>query len=230
MHSRIRLVFAAALALALTCSMAHAQLLLSGHTTGSFVDLGEPNTTVSNAGDGSWATFATGVPVEGSVQSQIEFANDTFTNVASGQPIQVGLFSITNGMTEIGSGAQTAAFNLGLQLTSPSMQAVALTQIMFHIDHTPNLPGAIPDTFAVSFDQPGAMTIGNYLVQFNVNFDPMEFLVAENSTVQRGDVTVTFTPVPEPSTYAAWGAALLVGFVAVRRFRGAKAASLPAAA
>ncbi|HYD85173.1 MAG TPA: PEP-CTERM sorting domain-containing protein, partial [Opitutus sp.] len=37
--------------------------------------------------------------------------------------------------------------------------------------------------------------------------------------------------VPEPSTYAAWGAALLVGFVAYRRFRAGKnVEALPAAA
>jgi hypothetical protein len=231
MHTRIRSVLAAALGLALTGSLAHAQLQLSGHTTGSFDDLAEANTTVTNGAGGAWATFATGIPVSGSTQSQIAFTNDTFTNVHSGQPIQVGLFTITNGMTEIGSGAPTARFNLGLQLTSPTMQAVVLSTITFHIDHTPNLPGAIPDTFDVSFDQPGATHVGNYLVQFHVNFDPSSFQVAENATVRRGDVTVTFMPVPEPATYALWGAALLVGFVAYRRFRGAKTLpSLTAAA
>ncbi|ACB76543.1 choice-of-anchor K domain-containing protein [Opitutus terrae] len=230
MHSRIRSMFAAALGLALTCSLAHAQLLLSGYTTGSFVDLSEPNTTVSNAGDGSWATFHTGIAATGSTQSKIEFSNTTFTDVASGDPIQVGLFEITNGMTLIGSGAPTAQFNLGLELTSPVMQSVALTQITFHVDHTPNLPGAIPDTFSASFTQPTAMKIGDYLVQFHVNFDPAEFQVAENTMVQRGDITVSFTPVPEPATYAAWGAALLVGLVGYRRLRARSAASLPAAA
>nr|WP_044891828.1 choice-of-anchor K domain-containing protein [Opitutus terrae] len=223
-------MFAAALGLALTCSLAHAQLLLSGYTTGSFVDLSEPNTTVSNAGDGSWATFHTGIAATGSTQSKIEFSNTTFTDVASGDPIQVGLFEITNGMTLIGSGAPTAQFNLGLELTSPVMQSVALTQITFHVDHTPNLPGAIPDTFSASFTQPTAMKIGDYLVQFHVNFDPAEFQVAENTMVQRGDITVSFTPVPEPATYAAWGAALLVGLVGYRRLRARSAASLPAAA
>lgn len=231
MHKRIRSLCAAAFGLALTCSLANAQLLLSGYTTGSFNDLSEANTTVSNAPDGSWATFKTGIPVSGSTQSQIAFSNATFSNVSSGEAIQVGLFNITNGMTEIGSGAPTAQFNLGLQLTSPTSTALALSTIMFHIDHTPNLPGAVPDTFSVSFDQPAPMKVGDYLVQFHVNFDPTDFQVGENSTVQRGDVTVTFTPVPEPATYAAWGAALLVGLVAYRRIRGGKTnPALPAAA
>lgn len=230
MHTRMSSFIAAALGLALTCSVANAQLMLSGKTTGSFTDLGEANTTVTNT-DGSWAKFATGIPVSGSTQSSIEFANDTFTNVVSGEPIQVGLFTITNGRTVGGSGAHTAQFDLGLELTSPEWQTVALTTMTFHIDHTENVNSLIPDTFSVSFDQPSSLYIGEYLVQFHVNFDPMEFQVGEGTAVTRGDITVTFTPVPEPSTYAAWGAALLIGFVAYRRFRGGKnVEALPAAA
>jgi hypothetical protein len=230
MHLRIRSLFALALGLALTCSVSQAQLLLSGHTIGSFDDLAEANTTVSNAPDGSWATFHTGIPVMGSTQSKIEFTNVTFNNVGSGEPIQVGLFNITNGMTAIGSGAPTAKFNIGLQLTSPVSEMVAISSILFHIDHTPNLPGAIPDTFSVSFSQPDPIKIQNTLVQFHINVDPLDFQVAENATVQKGDITVSFTPVPEPATYAAWGAALLVGFVALRRIRGEREASVAAVA
>ena len=232
MHFGIRSLAALTLGLALTCTVANAQLLLSGHTTGSFDDLAEANTTVSNAPDGSWATFHTGIPVMGSTQSKIEFTNVAFNNVGSGEPIQVGLFSITNGMTAIGSGAPIARFNVGLQLTSPGWQTVAISTINFHIDHTPNLPNSgIPDTFAVSFGQPAPLLIQDFLVQFHVNVDPLEFQIAENATIQKGDITVSFTPVPEPSTYAAWGAALLVGFVAYRRVRGGQVNStVPAAA
>lgn len=231
MHTRISSLLATAFGLALTFSAANAQLLLSGHTTGSFVDLAEANTTVDNAPDGSSAKFSTGIPWEDSSQSIISFTNAAFNDVGSGQIIQAGLFEITNGMTLLGSGAHTAQFNLGLQLTAPEWQAIALTTIQFTIDHTPNGPGGIPDTFSVSFDQPSVVQIGNYLVQFHVNFEPTHFQIAENATVQRGDVTVTFTPVPEPSTYAAFGAALLVGFVAYRRIRGSKTLpTLPAAA
>ena len=232
MHFGIRSLSALALGLALTCSVANAQLLLSGHTTGSFDDLAEANTTVTNSADGSWATFETGIPVMGSTTSKIEFTNVAFNNVGSGEPIQVGLFNITNGMTEIGSGAPIARFNVGLQLTSPEWQTVAISTINFHIDHTVNLPNSgIPDTFAVSFNQPAPLLIQDFLVQFHVNVDPLEFQIAENATIQKGDISVTFTPVPEPSTYAAWGAALLVGFVAFRRVRaGQTDTRLPATA
>ena len=225
MQLSIRSLSAMALGLALTCTVANAQLLLSGHTTGSFDDLSEANTTVTNSGDGSWAKFSTGIPVMGSTQSSIEFQNVAFNNVGSGEPIQVGLFTITNGMTAIGSGAPIARFNVGLELTSPVWQTVAISTINFHIDHTVNPPagGGVPDTFAVSFDQPSPLKIQNTLVQFHVNVSPLEFQVAENATIQKGDITVSFTPVPEPATYAAWGAALLVGFVAYRRIRGDQA-------
>jgi hypothetical protein len=232
MHFGIRSLSALAIGLALTCTVANAQLLLSGHTTGTFDDLAEANTTVSNAPDGSWATFRTGIPSPGSVRSSIEFTNDTFTNIGSGAPIQVGLFEITNGMTYIGTGAQVARFNLGLELIAPEWKSIALTTMHFHIDHTVNTPNSgIPDTFSVSFDQPAPLMIQGYLVQFHINVDPLEFQIAENATVQRGDISVSFTPVPEPSTYAAWGAALLVGFVAYRRVRSGQAgSSLPVAA
>ena len=220
MHLGIRSLSALALGLALTCTVANAQLLLSGETTGSFDDLAEANTTVQNSIDGSWANFATGVPAMGSTQSKIEFTNVSFTNVASGEPIQIGLFTITNGMTNVGSGAPEARFNVGVRLTSPVAEMVAVSTINFHIDHTPNVAGGIPDTFAVSFNQPSPISVNNTLVQFKVNVEPLEFQIAENATIQKGDITVTFTPVPEPSTYAAWGAALLVGFVAYRRIRG----------
>ena len=223
MQFGIRSLSALALGLALTCTVANAQLQLSGNTTGSFDDLAEANTTVTNAADGSTATFQTGIAVSGSTRTKIDFQNVNFVDVGFGEPIQVGLFTITNGMTKIGSGAHTARFNVGLELTAPEVQTVAISKINFHIDHTVNLPNSsIPDVFAVSFAQPAPIMVAGFLVQFHVDVDPMLFQVSENATIQKGDITVTFTPVPEPSTYAAWGAALLVGFVAYRRVRGEK--------
>jgi hypothetical protein len=226
-----RLLSALSLAALLVAPAAHAQLMLSGHTTGSFDDLGSPNTTVVNAPDGESASFHTGIPVSGSTQSSIQFTNVNFSNVESGEPIQVGLFNIRNGMTVIGSGQETAVFNLGLELTGPESMSLAIGSINFHIDHTPNLPALIPDAFAVSFNQPPPVMIQNTLVQFHINVEPLEFPLAENATVQKGDITATFTPVPEPSTYALGGAVLLVGAAAYRRFRSRSVVpALPVAA
>lgn len=205
-------------------AVASAQLMLTGHTTGSFDDLSQPNTTVVNSADGSSASFRTGIPVAGSTQSSVAFTNVNFTNVESGEPIQVGLFNIVNGMTEIGSGQQTAVFNLGLELTGPESLSLAIGSINFHIDHTPNLPSLIPDTFAVSFDQPPPVLIQDMLVQFHISVDPLEFPLAENASIRKGDITATFTPVPEPGTYALGASALLMGLVACRRYRARRSA------
>lgn len=237
MHMLIssRTLSALVLSAGLLAPAAQAQLRLSGYTTGYFDDLSEPNTTVTNAPDHSSATFVTGIPVAGSTQSKIAFQNATFSNIGSGDPIQTGLFTITNGMTEIGSGAPSAQFNLGLYLTSPGGGSIAINTIRFHIDHTPNLPDAIPDAFSVSFEQPEPVKIQNTLVRFHVNVTPLEFAVPEDGTVEKGDIRVSFsevfTPVPEPSTYAWWGAATLLGLVGMRQYRRRRgAATQPTAA
>src|SRR5690606_36690756 len=120
------------IAFLLTGAEASAKHMLTRDTTGSFDDLGQPNTTVVNAADGSSATFHTGIPVMGSTQSSVSFTNVDFMNVESGEPIQVGLFHILNGMTEIGSGQQTAVLNLGLDLTGPESLSLAIGSINFH--------------------------------------------------------------------------------------------------
>lgn len=218
MHSRLHsLLTAAALGLALLVPAANAQLLLSGSTTGSFVDPSLPNTTVTNTP--TTALFSTGIPDTGSFQTSILFQNSTFVNAASGDPIQVGAFTITNGVTLLGSAAATATFNLGLQLTSPVATSFGLTQFVFAIDNTPNGPGGVPDSFGVSFVQPAPIWIDGTLVTFHVVYEPSETVVPEGSSIVRGDIYATFSPVPEPSTYALWGSALLIGVVAWRRFR-----------
>jgi hypothetical protein len=220
MTSIHRLFSALAILAVLSVPIARGQLLLSGHTTGWFDDLNQANTTVTNAPDGTSASFFTGIPITGSTQSSIEFTSVDFTNVGSGEPIQVGLFDIVNGRTLLGSGASTANFHVGLELTEPEGLTLAITSILFHIDHTPNLPNSlIPDSFAVSFEQPDPILIDDTLVQFTIHVDPLEFPVGENAMIQKGDITVSFTPVPEPSTYAIGGSLLVLGLATYRRIR-----------
>lgn len=231
MNIRLRsLLPTAALGLALTCSMAHAQLMLSGRTTGSFDDLGQANTTVTNAGDGSFAVYKTGIPANGSFQSSIVFNNATFTDISSGDAIQVGLFTITNGIAKIGSSANSANFHLGLELTSPEMQSIALSDFTFTLNHTPNLPDYtdVPDNYGITFTAPPTTTVNGYKVWFDVVVDPDSFSLGEEASQVTGAVYVHFTPVPEPATYALCGAALLGGLVLFRRFRSSKGGALAA--
>jgi hypothetical protein len=228
MNSIHRILYALAILAVLSVPTARGQLLLSGHTTGSFDDLNQANTTVTNAADGTSASFFTGIPVAGSTQSSIEFTSVDFTDVGSGEPIQVGLFNIVNGRTVLGSGAPTANFNIGLELTAPEGLTLAISSILFHIDHTPNLPDSlIPDSFAVSFEQPDPILIQDTLVQFTIHVDPLEFPVGEDAMIQKGDITVSFTPVPEPTTYAIGGSLLLIGLATYRRIRERRALAAP---
>jgi hypothetical protein len=232
MHTGIRSLIAAAFGVALTGSLAHAQLSLSGHTTGWFDDPGLPNTFVVNGAGGSSASFTTGIPyAPNTIPTSLKFTNSVFANVHSGDTIQLGIFTIHNGSDLLGSDASNANFHFGLQLTAPTMQTINLGPINFTIDNTPNGPGGVPDTFLASFVQPPMQLIDNHKVWFHINFSPVALIIPENTTLVKGDVTVTFQPVPEPSTYALWGAGLLVGFVAFRRFRSARTLpSLSAAA
>jgi hypothetical protein len=207
--------------LLLFASDASAQLLLSGRTTGSFANLAQPNTTVNNASDGSFAVFKTGIPAPGSFKSSIVFSNETFTNVSSGDAIQVGLFVITNGITKLGTGAPTAVFNLGLELTSPEAQSLVLSQFTFTITHTPNLPDYtnVPDSYAVTFTVPPSTTVAGRHVWFDVVVDPAEFSLSEGSSTVKGALYVHFSPVPEPAIYGAAAGVLLGGLICWRRRR-----------
>jgi hypothetical protein len=214
----LSLIPTAAMGLALLAPSARADLTLSGNSTGSFDDLSQPNTIVTNAADGSSALWVSGIPTPPSMEpTMIQFSSQTFTDVTSGQPIDVGLFTIHNGIDNAGSTAATAIFNLGLNITSPAFGPLALSTFTFAIDNTLNGPTMVPDQFGVTFDQPAPVVIDGNLVKFNIVFAPPTTTVPEGASVTRGDIFVTFTPVPEPSTYALWGVLLVGGLIAYRR-------------
>src|SRR5690606_19856247 len=128
-------------------TVAHAQLQISGNVYGSFDDLGQPNTTVTNSADGSYALFASGIPYTAAdTQSMIEFNGQSFTYIGEAW-VASDLFTITNGVTLLGSTAPTAAFNLSIEITDPSSGMHSLSTLVFGIDATPNTNGFNPDVF-----------------------------------------------------------------------------------
>jgi hypothetical protein len=207
--------------LALLGSTARADLSLSGETTGSFqseVTTPPVTVTITNSSPTS-AEFQTGVPSPSTTPpTSITFTGDNFSDITSGEPLDVGIFTIFNGTDLIGTDASDAFFNLGLSLTSPTTESVALTTIDFGIVNTANHGGDVPDVYTVSFVEPSPIVVGGELLKFNVVFAPPTISINEESSVTRGDVFVTFTPVPEPSTYALWGALLVGGIIVYRRF------------
>jgi PEP-CTERM putative exosortase interaction domain len=203
---------------ALLVSAAHAQLFLSGYLTGSFTDTPGTHDTIYNAPDGSQAWIRSGVPETGAdLQTAIEFNQKNFTNISGGL-VADDIFRVTNGRTLLGTTATDAHFDLWLNLTSPDAHSSLLTPITFTIENTPNGEGNIDDVYGITASPIAPFDYAGYRVQFSF-VAPATFELAENDSTYVGELYVTFTPVPEPSTYAAIGAALLVGAIAVRRFR-----------
>lgn len=216
-----------ALVAVLTGPLAHAQLLLSGKLTGEFTDSPGPNDTIYNAPDGSSAWFKSGIPEKATdLQTAIEFSQKDFTDIGPGL-VADDIFKVTNGRTLLHSTATDAHFDLTLELTSPSSHS-SLLSIPFTIENTPNGDGNVDDVYGITAGPIAPFMIDNYKVQFTF-VAPDSFTIHENNSAYVGQLYVNFTPVPEPSTYAAAGAALLMGLVGFRTFRRRQAASTPVA-
>jgi PEP-CTERM motif len=220
MKYRLKLIVGSALGLILAAGAANA-LTLSGNTTGKFEGTSSGNTVITNAVDGSSASFRTGVPVAGSFKSGIVFTGDTFANVHSGDTFALGLVTYYNGITKIGTSSANALFDFSINLTDPALGSIPLTQVKFGIDATINTPQNLkPDVFTASFTQPAPVLIDGTWVTFHINDLPPVTSVKENTWVQLADVTVTFlSPVPEPATYGLMGALGLMGIAGYRRLR-----------
>lgn len=208
----------AAIAVMLLTSAAHAQILLSGKITGMFTDSPGPNDSIFNAPDGSSAYFISGVPEHVSDSpTKIEFTQQTFTDVGPGL-VATDIFKVTNGRNLLHTTASDAHFNLSLELTGPTAFSTQLTTIPFTIVNTPNGTGSVDDDFGISSSSIAPFVINNTRVQFHFSA-PGGFALEENASDFVGNLSVTFTPVPEPSTYALTAAALILGAVGLRALR-----------
>lgn len=207
-----------AFATLLLAAPASAQLKLSGKLTGAFTNPLGPNDSMHNAADGSAAWFRSGIPYgEGSVQSAIEFSQKDFVDVEGGL-VASEIFRVTNGRNLLNSTATSADFNLYITLTSPEAHAGLLTAIPFSIENTPNEGSLVDDVFNVSWSPIAPFLYAGYRVQFEF-VAPETLIIAENESAEIGELYVSFTPVPEPATYAAFGASLLLGLAGLRAWR-----------
>jgi hypothetical protein len=209
----------AAIAAALLATAAHAQLMIDGKLTGEFTNSAGPNDEVFNAPDGSSAWFKSGIPyTDDSVPTLIEFTQKDFSGVTSGGLVADDIFQVTNGRNVGGSTASSAQFDLWITLTAPEAHTSLLSPISFQIVNTENVGGLIDDQYGISSSSIAPFVYAGHWVKFNF-VAPDFFTVHENQTTSVGSLYVTFTPVPEPSTYAAFGALLAVGLIGFRAYR-----------
>ncbi len=232
MHSFLKSLLAVStLAIATAVPTAHAQLILSGSSYGEFVDPGLTFTSVSNGPVVS--LFESGVPYRpaapfNDTTTSITFTGAAFSNVAAGEQLDLGSIAIRNGITLLGTTASWAAMDLYLNLPDHGVVDFKLTTLLFSIDNTANAGGIanVPDLFLVGYSAVNPLVLGGSAVNLNLHLSQPEFGTGAGASIAEGSVadlslyaTFDMTPVPEPSTYALGAAALLIGFIALRRFR-----------
>jgi hypothetical protein len=206
---------------------AHAQLSLTGSTHGVFTPPVVPFTTVVNGPVIS--TFASGIPsTPHEFKTSVKFTGSNFAGVQSGDSFSLGTVKITNGVTKLGSTATMATMDLLLNIPAKGVTNFNLTTLSFALDNTSNNGFQnVPDLFFIGNSTPNTLKVANTLVLFNVGYTDWSYNtlpghpIPERKSGTVGLVAdVRFVPVPEPSTYALFGALGLVSVVAYRRFRG----------
>ncbi len=221
MHALLKSSLVALLASpALLAPAARAQLILTGTISANATDSPGPHDTIFNAPDGSSAWFKSGIPEWSSdQQTGVAFTQKSFTDVGPGL-VASNLFTVTNGRTLFHSTATAAHFDLSLDLISPTSHSVLLTAVPFSIVNTPNGPDpqSVDDLYSVASSPIAPFKVGSTWVQFKFTA-PDSFAISEDSSMPVGDLSVSFTPVPEPAIFSAAGAIVLLGLVVLRMRR-----------
>lgn len=210
----------AALGFAALLPSAHAQLTLSGSTRGEFT---WANSIFSLIDNGPVVSHLyTGLSL---VPTKITFTGDTFAGVGAGDTFDLGTVKIKNGINISNTTATFAEMDLYLDLPSNGVSDFKLTTLQFAIENTPNA-GYAPDVFYIGYTGPEALWIDGQKLTFALSFTDPDFNLPPGEEIKElKSETVglranfSFTPVPEPSTYAAFAALGLLALGAHRRLR-----------
>lgn len=241
MNTKIKSVITAASLLALSALTSHAQLLLNS-TTSTFSNItgagvASPSTVTNTQGN---ATQPVGSINFGSGNLVVQtFAAPTSPVTQPPTSSVGGNFFGTNGVVTLGTQYSIDAwfinrntntqftggfdFNLGLDFGPAAGTDLNLG---FHMGLVPS--GGTGEGYAITM-LPGTALTGTFNVGttlYAYELFPTGLTAASIGTNSNGlatiDAVFSLVTVPEPSTYALFGAVALVGMVAVRRIRSTK--------
>jgi hypothetical protein len=193
-------------------------------------DRGFSHTSITNTPTDS--QFITGQAADASGPTKLTLLDSSFTNVGSGGVLAQDFLLIHNGYNKIGTTADHATADLMIDLPSLGVMGHYLTTLTVGINNTENLGTGTDDQYFVSFaPAPSHLDVGNMRIWFSLSFPGFDVApgtaIAERGDGMTGLLTVRFTPIPEPSTYALMGASVL-GLVILLRQRRKSTAQLAA--
>jgi len=235
---RLKLLLGAAIGLAFSGLVSHAQLI-TGSSQGAFTNPLPPagNVQVFNPSIGTFATLAnfyTGTAIAGSnstSQTGATFFGTLFSPLninlnplGSTGPIGVGYFVLSNGNTVPGTTVDTIDFSLRLDFSGiGGGPLINSTPFRLKLDGGPADGSFVDNQFTVSNPGGGDFVVGGTTYNYSYSFDANSVIIPEaGSGLQSSSVNnlyVTFRAVPEPSTYALAGVMALGGITALRRLR-----------
>jgi hypothetical protein len=238
MNTFIKSVLAmATLGAAIALPSANAQLLLAGNAYGVFANPGLAHTTVTNGPVVS--LFESGVPYRPKkpyfdTKTSIKYTGTSFAGIDDGDVLNLGLLNMVNGITKIHTTASSASMDLYLNMPGNGVPNFKLTTLLFTIDNTNNNGTKnIPDLFYVGHTLVNPFMVHHRTVTLDLAFTNPAFSTGAGATIPESKsapdgiyAIVHFSPVPEASTYALWGSALLVGVALTRRMRLSRAGNV----
>ncbi len=213
---------------ALAAPTARAQLI-TGRFWGKFEpllpgDRGFGFTSITNAPFQS--IFRTGQQVGGGGVTTLTETSRSFSGKGNGDLLGANFLTMLNAPTIVSTTADHAFVDIFMNVPAHGIHNWLLTTLDIGIDNTLNTgSGGIPDLFLIAFTPLNSFTFGTTKVSFSLDFPPGFEVspgaqIPERHSARTGELFVHFaSAVPEPSTYAAWGALLLMGVAGWRKIR-----------
>lgn len=220
MNTKIRSLLTAASLLALSAVTSHAQLLLQSTTSTFFNVVGGSGVVVANGGPGNPSSITVG----GSpfVYRITTVPSNIGTNLIIGTPYVIDSWVMDLNGVDLSTIPSSFDFSMGFDFgPTAGIDAAAL----FHVALSASGPGILhyavtPTGGTDGFYNNGVSTFAYKIIADGVTGD---IFGDPSGTASNGSahINIRLSSVPEPSTYALFGAIALMGVVVFRRSRRA---------